>query len=244
LVNSFKDKTEANKIGFLLPAKYHIIENYARVFVEGEVPKTFFNGMFMSCTVAICSVIITAMAGYYTARSRRKTASFFYNYFISGIIIPISIVPTYYMLLKTHLTQTYQGFILIFITYCIPLGVFLYTGFIKTIPRELDEAAIVDGSGQFMVFTKIIFPLLLPVTITLAVLNFLTVWNDVVGQIYFLDSKKWMMGMGVYSFMGKYSTNWHLVFADVLTVMVPTIILYLIGQKYIITGMTAGAVKG
>ena len=244
IVNSLKDKTAAGSFSLALPAKIYFLENYTQVFIDGNIPKAFFNGFFMSTTVAILSIILSAMAGFYVARTRKKLGNLLYSYFISGIIIPISIVPTYYLLLKTGLNQTYQGFILLFTVYGIPLGVFLYTGFIKSIPREMDEAAIVDGCGHVRMFFQIIFPLLKPVTMTIAVLNFLLVWNDITGQIYFLDGDKWMMAMTVYSFIGKYSQNWHLVFADVLMAMIPAIVLYLAGQNFIIKGMTAGAVKG
>ena len=127
----------------------------------------------------------------------------------------------------------------------IPFGVFLIYGFVDTIPRELDEAAIIDGCGPLQLFFKIIVPLLRPVLVTAAVLSFLGAWNNFIMPLYYLNkSSHWPMTLSVYNFFGQFQQNWNLVSADILMTILPVIVIYFAAQRYILSGMTIGAVKG
>ena len=127
----------------------------------------------------------------------------------------------------------------------IPFSVFLIYGFIAKIPADLDEAGIIDGCSSIRLFTTIIFPLLKPAVATASVLCFLNNWNEFVSPLYFLSSStKWPMTLSVYNFFGMFFKDWNLVSADIVMTSIPVIVIYLIGQKYIVSGMTAGAVKG
>lgn len=243
LTNSLKQTYEANEFGFGFPSVFHF-ENYVTVFQSADIFRALKNGVFLACTVGAVSIVISSMASYFIARSKRRFARFSYGYFVSGIIIPIALVPTYFALLFMKLNNTYVGLILVFVAYTLPLSVFLYTGFIKTIPRDLDEAAITDGCGNLYMFFKVIFPLLAPVTATVGVFNFVGVWNSVSVYLFFASGDKWALPMTVYSFFGKYSQSWNLVFADIMITIIPCLLIYAFGQKYLISGMTAGAVKG
>ena len=126
-----------------------------------------------------------------------------------------------------------------------PFTAMLFSSFIVTIPRELDEAALLEGCQGYSLFFRIIFPLLKPVIATASVLNFMWVWNDFQYPLYLLNSSsKWTLPLSVYSFFGTFNRDWNLVCADMVLVSLPVIIVYIFAQKYIISGMTAGAVKG
>ncbi len=242
LINSLKTTEEANKFELSFPKVWHF-ENYVKVFTESSAFRAFLNGLTISVCVGIVAVFLTSMAAFFISRSSTKFAKFSYSYFVSGLIIPVAVIPTYFALLSLKLNNTYIGLILVFITYTIPLSIFLYAGFIKTVPREMDEAAIVDGCGSFRMFFKVVFPLLSPVTITVVVFNFIGVWNDVTTFLYFAGGDKWALPMTVYVFFGKYNQYWNLVFADIIFTIIPCLLLYIFGQRYVVAGMTAGAVK-
>jgi raffinose/stachyose/melibiose transport system permease protein len=145
----------------------------------------------------------------------------------------------------TQLINTQLGIIFLYAAYRIPFSVFVIYAFVETIPREIDEAAIIDGCSPSQLFLTIIFPLLKPAWVTVAVLNFLDFWSEFVMPLYFLSSSdKWPMTLAVYNFFGIYEANWNLVSADVVLTILPVVLVYLLGQRYIISGMAAGAVKG
>jgi len=219
-------------------------QNYAEVIEKSNALRGLVNGLLLGAVVVVLTVLFSSMAAFYIARTGNRLSKFFYSYFVSGLIIPIAIVPTYFTLLILHLNNTYTGLIVIFVTYTLPLSIFLYTGFMKTVPRELDEAAIVDGCSSFQMFAKVIFPLLGPVSMTVIVFNFIGVWNEVQAYLFFAGGDKWPLPMTVYLFFGKYSQSWNLVFANILISIIPSLLLFMSVQKYIVSGLTAGAVKG
>jgi raffinose/stachyose/melibiose transport system permease protein len=178
------------------------------------------------------------------ARRKERVTNACYYLFVLGLIVPIAFIPTYLVLNTLHLLGTYAGLILIFSTYGLPISVFLYAGFIKTIPSQLDEAAILDGCGPIRLFFQMIFPLLKPVTVSLFIFNFVGAWNDVMIPLFFSNSDKWALPLTVYNFYGTYQQSWNLIFADIIITVFPLLIIYIFGQKYIVSGMTAGAVKG
>ena len=241
-VNSFKEKIEAKKFGIGLPEIW-MTENYQVVFEEAKVFQAFCNGLIISIGSVLLIIICSALAAFSIARSRQKWANVFYYIFLCGLVIPVAFIPTYLVLNKLELLNTFAGLILISATYGLPMSIFLYTGFIKTIPRELDEAAMLDGCRPARFLFQILVPLLKPVTVTLLIFNFVGSWNDIQVPLYFSTSDKWGLPLTVYNFYGAYASSWNLIFADIVITVMPLLILYLIGQKYIISGMTAGAVK-
>ena len=243
VINSLKTRREANLFGILPPDKLEW-SNYAIVFEDGSVVRSFFNGLFMSTVSCVLIVLMAMMAAFVIGRRRSRMSEFMYYLLVAGLIVPAALVPTYWILSSLNLIGTFGGVILIYIATCLPFSVFLYTGFIKTVPRELDEAAIMDGSGQLRLLFGLIFPLLKPVTMTVVVINFISTWNEVNNQLFFLNSKHWSMPMTVYKFFGEYTQDWNLVFADILITIIPLLAIYLLAQRFIVSGLTAGAVKG
>src|SRR5690606_32883890 len=143
-----------------------------------------------------------------------------------------------------NIAGEYAGLILFLTSLYLPLTIFIMSGFIKALPREIDEAATIDGASSFYLYTRIIFPLLKPSVATITVFVALYTWNDFLNTLYIIsDSKKWTLPFSVYNFVSQYGTQWQYVFADLLSVMLPMLIVYLFLQRYIIDGMTAGSVK-
>ncbi len=245
LINSFKTAPDANMMGILLPADgvFHF-ENYVRVFNEGGIARAFFNGLIEASASVLIIIMTASAAAFVIARRNTRFTDSVLLLFIMGLIVPVAYIPTYLVLNRLNLLDTYTGIILIFTTYGLPQSIFLYVQFIKTIPRELDEAAVLDGCSALPLFLGIIFPLLRPITATVFILSFVGAWNDVMIPMFFVNGNKWALPLTVYNFYGGYMKSWNLVFADIIITIAPLIIMYLLAQRHIEEGMTAGAVKG
>lgn len=243
IINSLKTVEESRLLNFSLPTEFQW-GNYLEVIEAGGLIRAFGNSLLMSGASVIICLITGAMAAYALSRKRSKINNCLYVYFFLGLIAPVNYVTTLFTLKFLHLQNTYLGIILEFGTLGIPFLVFLYYGFYESIPREMDEAAVIDGCTPFQLFFKVIFPLLKPATITGFVLNFLGAWNDFVTPLYLLsDNKKLGMTNSIYNFFGEHFNDWNMIFADIVLTVLPIVVIYLCGQKYIVSG-TAGAVKG
>lgn len=242
-VNAFKEKREARFFELTLPAQW-AWKNFEIVMEQGNALRAFFNGLIVSSGSVILVLLLSSLAAYAISRSRMRWARNVYYLFLCGLVIPVAFIPTYLILDFLNLFNTYIGLILVSATYGLPMSVFLYAGFIKSIPRELDEAAILDGCSPLQLVFRVIFPLMKPITVTLFIFNFIGCWNDIQVPLYFSNSEKWNLPLTVYNFYGTYGSSWNLIFADIVLTILPLLVLYLFCQKYIISGMTAGAVKG
>lgn len=244
LLNSLKDKFQSSSMGMDLPKALHF-ENYITVIEQGKLVRSFFNSMFYAGSSTFLGMILASMAAYVFARNRSKLNKFVYFFIIMGIAMPVNYVSLTKVMQLTQLMNSMLGLSLLYTALQIPFSVFLVYGFINTVPRELDEAGIIDGCRPLRLYFSIIMPLLKPVLVTVMVLNFMTAWNDFTLPLYYSNSAaKWPMTLAVYNFFGQFEQSWNLVSADIVLTSLPVIIIYLIGQKYIISGMTAGSVKG
>lgn len=243
LINSFKEKKLANRFGTGFPETWKF-SNYAEVFHSANIPRAFLNGVIISCGSVFLIVLLGSLAAFVIARSNSKLVRSFYYVFLAGLVMPVAFIPTYLVLNTFKLLNTYPGLILISATYGLPMSIFMYVGFVKTVPRDLDEAAIIDGCSPLSLYLRVVFPLLKPITATLVVLNFVGCWNDVQVPLFFANSDKWALPMTVYNFYGAHASSWNLIFADIIITIIPLLLLYLFAQNYIMEGMTAGAVKG
>lgn len=242
VINSFKTRREAGFFSISLPSNWQF-ENYLEVFKSANILRAFNNGLIISVGSGIIIILLASLAAYVLGRSREQWAPVFYYLFLSGLVIPVAFIPTYLVLEYMSLLNSYAGLILVAATYGLPMSIFLYTGFVKTIPRELDEAAVLEGCPPLTFFLQILFPLMKPVTMTLVVFNFVGSWNDIQIPLYFSSSDKWALPLTVYNFYGAHASSWNLIFADIVITILPLLLLYLFAQKYITAGMTAGAVK-
>jgi len=244
LLNSFKTQAESNSMSLSLPAQW-MFENYAKVIEQGKLIGSFLNSfLYATCSVTLI-IILVAAAAFVLSRNTSKLNRFMYYFIIAGIAMPINNVALMEVMKITHLVNTRVGIILLYAAVNIPLSLFLGYGFINTIPKEVDEAAVIDGCTPFMLFVKIILPLLKPILSTLFILNFMTVWNDFTMPLYFLsNSDQWPMTLAVYNFFGAFERSWNLVSADIVLTLLPVFIIFILGQKYIVGGISSGAVKG
>ncbi|MFD2115299.1 carbohydrate ABC transporter permease [Paenibacillus yanchengensis] len=244
LFNSFKTVTEAATMSLALPSKF-MWSNYAEVLSDKRIFSSFFNSLLLAGVSSLITLVVSAMASFVLSRNRTRANMIFYNIFLLGLVAPMNYVTTMKVLQFLNIINTYTGAYLLYSAMFIPFTIFLYFGFISSIPKELDESAIIDGAGGGRLFMSIIFPLLKPVTMTAIIINFLNAWNDFIIPLYFLNSSsKWGMIMVMYNYFSTYISSWNLVSAAMILNLLPIIVVYAVGQKYIISGMTAGAVKG
>ena len=227
-----------------LPKEW-VIENYAVVIEQGKLISSFFNGLLYATCSVVLIVILVALAAFVISRNQKGVNRFLYYFIISGIAMPINNVALMKVMQALHIVNTRAGIILLYAAINIPLSLFLAYGFIETIPVEIDEAAVIDGCKPMQMFIKVIAPLLKPIVSTLFVLDFMAVWNDFTMPLYYLNnSKKWPMTLAVYNFFGAFENSWNLVAADIILTLAPVLLVFILGQKYIVGGVSAGSVKG
>ena len=244
IVNSLKDEVQSRAMGPEFPTSIHL-ENYLTVIEQGKLGVAFVNSLLYATGATILVVIFSTTTAFVLSRNRSPINRFLYFFIILGIAMPINYVTLTKVMQATHLINTVVGIIILYAATKIPFGVFLIYAFIESIPKEIDEAAIIDGCSPFTLFSTIIFPLLTPAWVTTAILSFLDFWSEFILPLYFLQSSaKWPMTLAVYNFFGMFEHRWNLVSADIVLTILPVIVVYLIGQRYIISGMTSGAVKG
>jgi raffinose/stachyose/melibiose transport system permease protein len=242
--NSFKSSAQASSMGIDLPNSLNLA-NFSTVVDKGKLAISFLNSVFYASGSTILATLFAAMAAYVLSRNPTRLNRFLYFFLIMGIALPMNFFTLTKIMQVTHLINTKVGIIILYSATQIPFSVFLIYGFIDSVPRELDEAGIIDGCGPIQLFVRIILPLLTPVLVTTGILNFLGVWNDFLLPLYYLNnSANWPMTLAVYNFFGQYQQNWNLVSADILLTILPVIVIYLVGQRFILSGLSAGAVKG
>ncbi len=244
LINSFKTSRDASDMNLALPAAMEW-SNYAVVIEKGKLGVTFLNSVIYSVgSVLLCTLLCT-MAAYVLSRNRCRRHNFLYLFLVLGIAMPVNFITLMQTMQSLKLIGTRIGMVLLYTATQIPFNIFLIHSFVGKISTEIDEAAVIDGASPAVLFFRIVMPLLKPVLVTVMVLTFLNTWNEFVMPLYFLGSSdKWPMTLAVYNFFGMYFKDWNLVCADIVLTSLPVILVYLLGQKYIVSGMTAGAVKG
>ncbi len=245
LINSFKNQRESASMALSLPKEGWFFSNYRTVVEEGNMLRAFFNSFFIAAMVVIFCIMFSAMAAFVIHRRKNSFHSFVFYLFFAGLIAPVNYITTLQILKLFHLSGTYAGIIIVNVALGIPFASFLIYNFMANIPTELDEASIIDGAGTVRLFFFVIFPLLKPITITATTLTFISCWNDFMTPLYILNSsEKWGMILAVYNYWGFLSQDWGKICAVIILTLLPILILYICMQKYIIAGMTSGAVKG
>lgn len=245
-VNSIKSKKEANQLSIAWPKEIHF-ENYIEVLTKsnGQLITAFKNSAILTlCSVALLC-LFGAMAGYAIQRRSDGKMKFVQSVIMLGLMIPASILPTIHLLQTLHLYKTMLGMILIEVALQLPFTIMLYRGYMASIPVELEESAKIDGCNSWQIFTKIIFPLLKPINATVIILDAVTIFNDFTNPLYFLPgAKNATVQLTLYNYKGQFASSYNLLFADIILITVPMLILFLIFNKKIVAGMVAGSVKG
>lgn len=245
LVNSLKERRESNLLNASLPDAFHW-ENFSKVFSANnfQILTAFKNSILITTCSVILLVIVGSMAGYVLQRRTDKAHRFINALILTGLMVPAAILPTIWMMQKMHIYKTLFGMIMIEVALQIPFTIMLYRGFMNSIPEELEEAGYIDGCSKLRIFTAIVFPLLKPVSATVIILNAVNIFNDFTNPLYFLPgAKNVTVQLTLYNFMGQYSSSFNMLFADVIIITIPMLILFIFFNKRIVSGMVAGAVK-
>ena len=244
VINSFKTSQAAAEMSLRLPETIQW-DNFKTVIERGKLGVTFLNSLTYSAFSVILCTLTSAMAAFVLSRNRNRMNKIVYFIIVLGMAMPINFIALMKVMQYLDIINKRIGIILLYAAIQTPFNVFLIYSFVGKIPREIDEAAIIDGCSPLQLFFSIIIPLIKPVLVTVMVLTFLNTWNEYILPLYFLGSSdKWPMTLAVYNFFGMYFRDWNLVCADIVLTSLPVVIVYLLGQKYIVSGMTAGAVKG
>ncbi|WP_121613414.1 carbohydrate ABC transporter permease [Mesobacillus foraminis] len=246
IINAVKNTQESSMLNMAWPSSFHLKENMTAVVQaqDGMIIRAFFNSISITGFSIILLIILGAMAGYVLQRKTSKASPFFNFLVLAGLIIPPAVVPTIWVLDGIGLFKTMPGIILVEVALNIPFTVLLYKGFMATIPRQIDEAALIDGCGRFRLFFSIILPLLKPVSATVIVLTAVGIYNDFVNPLYFFPgSENATLQLTLYNFSSMYNTQWNLLFTNILLISLPPLILFIFFNKKIVAGMTAGSVK-
>lgn len=244
IVNSLKTPAETNILTLSLPKTWEFV-NIKNVFQQTNIIRSFFNSMLVTVVSIGLSVFLGTLAGYVLHRNSDFTNKKIYAFFLAGMVVPVQIIALVQVLQRIHMMNSYIGLILVYTAMFIPQTVFMVHGFVSTVPKDMDEAGIMDGCSPWQLFIRILLPLLKPIVVTLFITQFVFVWNDFQMPLYLIQSSKnWTIVLGVYNYLGQFNSQWNMVCAYILISTLPVIIVYLLGQKYIIDGMVAGAVKG
>ncbi len=243
LINSFKTKNEAARMSLSLPTEWHF-ENYIEVIQKGKLLQGFGNSLLYAGVATILGVTLCSMASFVLSRRRTKLNRFIYYFMICGLFFPVNYVTLVKVFQWLHLTNTRIGIILVYTSMMIPFCIFTIYSFVESVPKELDEAAVIDGAKPLTLFFRVIMPLMKPTIVTCFILEFMGTWSDFLTPLYLsTKSDLFPMTMAVYQFFGRNTSYWNMIFADIVLTVVPVLVIYAIGQKYIIGGTTSGAVK-
>jgi raffinose/stachyose/melibiose transport system permease protein len=220
--------------------------NFAQAFTTGKIAVAFMNTAIITFFSTVLVVLLGALAGYPLARSRSRLNSLVNGFILAIMMIPALslLVPLYVLMNRLHAVSTFQGIIPIHVAFNLPLTIFLFANFMRSVPRELDEAALLDGCSVYSIFYRIMLPLLKPVTVTSIILTSVAVWNDFQFSIYFLQkSAMRVITLAINGYFGISGSDLHVGSAAALISIVPVTVLFLLLQKYFVSGMVAGAIK-
>nr|WP_157274408.1 carbohydrate ABC transporter permease [Paenibacillus fonticola] len=245
-ISAFKTNEDFFKNPYSLPHAW-MIENITRAWKLGNMGRAMLNSTFVTITAVILTLVLGILAGYVLSRFEFRFKKVAVTLFLAGLLIPIhsTLVPLFLMMNKIHLLDTYWALILPYTAFELPLAVFLAIGYMASIPREIEEAAMIDGNGWWGVFGRVIFPLCSPIVATISILAFLRFWNDFSFALVFINSQVLKtLPLSLSLFSDGFGTDYSLTMGAMAIAVIPTIAVYLILQDQIMKGMVAGSVKG
>lgn len=242
-----KTTPEAANLAFTWPTEWVLWENLVEVMStrNGMLVRAFANSALLTVGSVALMVFLGAMVGYVLQRRPSKWNWVINFLVLAGLIVPPAVVPTIWVMQAIGIFKTLPGMIFIEVTFGLAFCVLLFRAFVATIPRELDEAAIMDGAGPIRLFLQVVMPLLRPVMVTVIVVQSVAVFNDFTGPLYFLPGDANVtVQLTLYNFQSRDLSQWNLLFMNVLLITIPPLIAYVFFNRQIVAGMTAGAVKG
>jgi raffinose/stachyose/melibiose transport system permease protein len=245
VVTAGKSQAEALQPDLSLPDRWQLGANLAEIWRDGDVPAAFGGSLLIMVPSVLLVLVLGSLASWVLARRRSRLSSVLYALAISGIVLPPAVVTIVLLLRQLGLAGTVVGMIGVYVGMYMSTVIFFVTGFIRTIPHELEEAARVDGAGPMRVFRTMILPLLVPVLSTATILICLYIWNDVFYAFFVVGGRVDTLPLNLFEVAsaGLYLNNWHLIFAYVVVMSLPLLITFVVAQRKIISGITSGAVK-
>ncbi len=245
-ISAFKSNGDILKAPAALPSSLYI-QNFKDLFQQSDFAGAILNSVILTVVSEIVIVCVVPLAAYGIERRKSRLTSLVYTYFLAGMMIPFHLYmfPLFKEMKMFHLFGNMAGPIICSISGAVPFGCLLYCSFLKGIPIEIEEAAMIDGCTPFQTFWKVTFPLLGPCTGSMIILNGLSIWNDYLMPYLVLPSgKAKTITVEIASFVGQYSARWDIVFAGTIISIVPALVIFCAFQKYFVKGVTAGAAKG
>jgi raffinose/stachyose/melibiose transport system permease protein len=246
-LTAMKDRREAAKLDFSWPTEFNFVENFQDVLSARKfmLVTAFINSTVLTVASVTILVVLAAMVAWVLQRRQTRWNGVANFLILSGLIIPPAVVPTIWVLQGLGLFKTLPGLILVEVAFHLSFCVMLFRAFISSIPRELDEAAVIDGCGPVRLFFRVIFPLLRSVIVTVIVVQSVAIFNDFQNPLYFLPGDaNATVQLTLFNFQSQFATSYNLLFMNILLITIPPFIMYLFFNRQIVAGMTAGAVKG
>lgn len=247
LLTAAKTRQEAALFEFSWPSQFQLLENIRDVMAYGDnrMLLALWNSTLLTVGSVVLIVLFSALVAFVMQRRSDKLASVVGSFMLAGLIIPPAVVPTIFLLQWIGLYKTLPGLIMVEVAYTMPFAILIFRAFMASIPRDLDEAAIMDGASPLRVFFSIILPLLQPAIVTVVVTSSVAIFNDFVGPLYFLPgSQNVTAPLTLFSFISQFSSQWNLLFADVVVITILPFIVFIFFQRQLVSGMTKGAIKG
>lgn len=246
LVNTFKDARSATLSPLSLPFKELTLDLYKEALSTINFWSSFRNSIIITVVSVAIIIVIGSMASYAINRHQNKLTKFLFIYFLIGFMVPVqtTLIPLFNLISSLKLQNSVIGMIVLYSSWC-NFAMFMYQGFLGGVPKDLEEAALIDGAGLWKMYWHIVFPLLKPVTTTIIIFDVMWIWNDFMMPYLFISSSsKFTLIMEVYKGVGQFSNNWTVMLCTMVIVLIPITVFYLFMQKNIIAGITSGAVKG
>lgn len=219
------------------------VNNFVEAWEKANFPRYLTNSLIYTVSATVLYIIMAVFVAFPISRGYIKGAKYFLTLFLIALFLPPALIPQFQLMLKLGLYNNPVGYVMLFLAN--PIGVIILVNYIKTVPTELDEAAALDGCGYFRFVTRIIFPLIMPAIATVAILHAIGIWNElIVPTIYLTNQKYYPITRGLIVFQGVYGSNWPTLAAAVLIMTIPIVVFYLFLQRYIMSGLTQGSVRG
>ena len=222
-------------------------ENYTDILSNGDFWRALRNSLIITITTTVLVVLIASPLAFIFARVRFRGRNIFFNILSIGLLFPlvVAILPVFLQVRNLHMINSFWGVILPLVTFTIPGSTIILIGFFRAIPSELEDASYIDGCTTFGFFRHVLFPLARPAVAAIATLSIVNAWNEYFLSLVVLgDASKWPLTLGIMQFQGQFGTDWARVMAYVTLLIIPAVLFYLAAEKYIVTGLTGGELKG
>jgi raffinose/stachyose/melibiose transport system permease protein len=245
VISGFKTNYEIYNRPFSLPNSFNL-DNFIVIWTETDVPAYFLNSVIVTTLSVAFLLVMGTMAAYALARYNFKGNIMLYLFFLSGLMLPLrlAIIPLFIQLKALGLIDTLFGLIAIYTAMGLPSTVFILTGFLKTLPSELEDSARIDGASEARILVQIMLPLIMPALVIAGIYNAVPIWNDFFFPLIFIHDPQWKtLAQGLTMFFGEYSINYGVLYAGLTLAALPIVVIFIIQSKQFIAGMTAGAIK-